>query len=408
MSALVGYGLIALLLALLAMDLGAFGERARAHDPAEAAVWTCIWLSLGFGFDFVVYSLYEYNWQGDELALTRHLTGKEAAIRYFAAFFGQKLFCVGAVIMFALVFSHFRLHLSAQRRALFWGVFGFLVLRALFATAGIGLVRNQEWVVYLFGGGAMYSAAALLAARHDNRRPQRNPLVRIARRAFPTLPDLRTPDFLKRRRGRLNMTQACVALLMTQTVALGFSIGSVPAVTLYTEQPFLIAASTGSACLGLRSLYFLVAGGLQRLRFLKLSLGLVVAFVGASFLAHPYLHVPRWLTILVMLALPAAGGIAAWRHHDAAPLLSPFADDFEEFGKVSVKQTRRIVILTMGVSLVALGLVFLLTPMPGMLTIFAGMGVLSVEFVWARRWLKLLRERAEQVRNSLFNSDKPQ
>lgn len=407
MSLWIAIALIVVFVGLLAVDLGAFGQRAQAHAPGDAAVWTWVWIVLGLGFNFVVYSLYEFKWQGDDLAITQALTGREAALQFFAAFIGQKALCVATVFIIALLFARFQTPLKGQERILFWAVFGALNLRALFATAGTGLLGAYDWVVYFFGGVAIYSSAALLAARNTRRKPRRNPLVRLARRYFPLAADASHEVFFVRNEGRRMMTPALAALIMTQSAALMFAISSVPMIAIFTRTPFIAAVSTACACLGMRSLYFVVAGVIDRFRFMKIALGLSLALVSLSFLFGPYLHFPFWLTLTVLCAALAGGILAACFHHDAIPLLSPLAQDVEELGAISIKQARRVVILTMGTSLILIGLAFMLTPMPGLLTVFAGLAALSTEFVWARRWVRKLREQTERLKNSIFKSDDP-
>jgi tellurite resistance protein TerC len=408
MTVWIAFALVLAFVVLLAMDLGAFGGRGLAHAPGDAAVWTCVWIVLGLSFNFVVYSLYEFKWQGDELAITQALTGRQAAEQFFAGFIGQKMLSVATVFIIALLFAHFETPLKGQERILFWGVFGALTLRAVFATAGTGLMATYDWIVYFFGGVAMYSSAALVAARHTNRKVKRNPLVRLAWRYYPMAPSAgHDVFFVRQKKGRRMMTPALVTLLMTQSAALVFAISSVPVFAIFTRKPFIIVVATACACLGMRSLYFVVAAAMERFRFMKIALGLSLAVVSLCFLFDPYVHVPFWLTLTVLCLALGSGILAACFHHDAVPLLSPLAQDLEELGAVSVKQARRVVILTMGSSLCLLGLVFLLTPMPSLLTIIAGLAALSTEFVWARRWLKKLREQTDRLRNSIFKSDDP-
>jgi len=397
-----GYALASLFLVLLAMDLGLFGRRGRAQKPADAVAWSIAWLVIGASFTFFVHSLYEYNWQGNALATTQGLAGREAALQFLGAFGAQKTLCAGAMIMTALLFSHFRLSLAAQRRTLFWVVFGSLSLKICVASLGARVVRNQDWALYLLGGVVIFYAAALIASRHDNFHPRRNPLVRLAGRFFPRQENHPKSRFFRRERGGWRMTHAFLALLMAQSVAVGFAVSSMPAAAVFTREPFLVVTSAACACLGLRSLYFVVAAFLDRMRFFKISLGVSVGLLGIQFLAIPYLKLSRTTTVAWLLVVLGTGACLSWRHRDASPLLSPLAEDLEEIGEISVKQTRRVVTVVMGGSMVLLGIVFLLTPLPGLLTIFAGLGVLSAEFIWARRWLAALRERAQRLRRAWF------
>ena len=403
MNSSICYGLAVLFVVLIGVDLGVFGGRVRARRPADALAWSLAWLAVGVGFAFFIYGFYEFGWQGNDPGAAGRLGGAGAAARFLGAFLTQKLLCVGAMLMTALIFAHLKLSLPAQRRTLFWAVFVSLILRALVAVAGIHTIRSQDWTAYLLGGAVVYSGAALMAATHRNRRPSRNLLVKLAARRSPLKVNSPKADFFQEVRRGKAMTHAFIALLMAQSVAFGFAVSSLPATAVFTRDPFIMASSAACACLGFQSLYFVVAAWLDRLRYFKIALGASIALFGIQFLLSPYFGLPPAATAIWLAGILGAGALASWRHRDAAPLLSPLADDLKELGAISVSQTRRVVILTMGLSMIVLGVLFMLTPLPGWLTVFAGFGLLSVEFVWARRWLKVLRDPAQLLRKVWSN-----
>ncbi len=316
-------GFFALVLTLLAIDLGVHRKQDRILPLREALVWTGFYVALALAFSVFVYLVYEHGWMAASATIREDLSGGEAALSFFTAWLLEWSLALDNILVIALVFSFFQVPGGQQHRVLFWGILGALVFRALMIIAGVTLIHRFEWIVYLFGGLLLFTAMRLLVARHDNLTPDRNPLVKFCRRCIPLTEGFRGSAFFVREGGRLHATPLALALMVVESTDLLFAADSIPAALAITTDPFLVFTSNIFAVLGLRALYFALAALLERFRYLKMSLVFVLAFVGIKFILSPHFHLPPWVSLAVIAGFLGVGALASMLYGDTAPLLSP-------------------------------------------------------------------------------------
>jgi tellurite resistance protein TerC len=288
---------VAFILGLLALDLLVFHRDAHAVTTREAAAWSAVWITVGVAFAGVVWAT----------------LGGVAAGEYLGGYLIEKSLSVDNIFLFALLFSYFRLPSAYQHRVLFWGVLGALMLRAIFIAAGAALMDNFHWTGYLFG--AFLVVTGVKMARHGNAEihPDRNPFLRLVRRVIPMTPDYRGQRFFVRRAGRRLATPLLAVLVVVETTDVLFAVDSIPAIFAVTTDPFLVFTSNAFAILGLRALYFLLAGIVERFVHLKLGLAAVLVFVGAKMLATDIYTIPIWTSLVVITLLIGTSMAASLR-----------------------------------------------------------------------------------------------
>jgi tellurite resistance protein TerC len=278
---------VAFVLAMLAIDLGLFQRKVHAVSMKEAGIWTIVWISLALSFNAVL-----YLWRGPEPAL-----------QFLAGYLIEKSLSVDNLFVFALLFSFFAVPAVYQHRVLFWGVLGALILRGLFVAAGTALISSFHWIIYVFGAFLVFTGARLALAGEGEVNPDKNPLLRLSRRFLPLTPGFEGQRFFVRRAGRVLATPLFLALLVVESTDLVFAVDSIPAVFAVTQDPFLVYTSNVFAILGLRSLYFLLAGAITRFYYLKLALGAILTFVGVKMLIADLFEIPVAISLGVIAGL---------------------------------------------------------------------------------------------------------
>lgn len=395
MEALVWLAFTVLVLGLLALDLGVLHRRDRVDTIGEAVAWSAFWFALALCFNLFVYFLYDHHWLGFGASLRHASTGGEAALEFFTGFLLEKSLSVDHVFVIALVFAHFGIPLAYQHRVLFWGILGAISLRGLMIAAGAALLGLVWWTIFVFGALLLITAVKLLVVRHDNLNPHDNLLVRFMRRHFLVTDDFHGTRFFVNLDGMRAATPLLVALLVVETSGAIFAVNSIPAVFAITGDPFLVYTSNVFAVLGLRSLYFALAGTIQHLRYVKMSLAFMLAFVGVKMLfarAHP-IPTPASLGVIGGILFVGISASVLTAGRETGGLVSPFGGELEQLMAVGRRQLRRIAILIGGSTVVVIGLAMIVLPGPAFLVIPAGLGILALEFVWARRWLVGTRRR---------------
>jgi TerC family integral membrane protein len=289
--------LLGTIAALLVADLLLVHRRPHTIGFREAALESGVWIALGLGFAVVVAVAF----------------GGDAAGEYVTGYLIEKSLSVDNVFVWAVLFSYFAVPHEYQFRVLFWGVFGALTLRAAFIFGGVAVLERFDWVLYLFGAFLVLTAVRI--ARHDSAEvdPEHNPVLRLARRVISSTDDYDGQKLVTRRSGRWLATPLLLVLVLVETTDVVFAIDSVPAILAVSRDPFIVFASNAFAILGLRALYFLLAGLAGRFRYLNVGLGVILGFVGLKMLATDLLHVPTWLS-LVVVAAALAGSIAVSLH----------------------------------------------------------------------------------------------
>jgi tellurite resistance protein TerC len=281
--------------AMLALDLLVLHRDAHEVSMREAALTSAMWVALGVLFGVGVWVL----------------AGGEHAGEYFAGYLIEKSLSVDNIFVFALILGYFAVPARYQHRVLFWGVVGALVMRAGFIAAGATLLDRFSWTVYVFGAFLLVTGVRMARQREEHVDPSRNPLLRLLRRRVPMTDGYDGQRFFVRRAGRLLATPLLAVLLVVETTDVVFAVDSIPAIFAVTEEPFLVFTSNAFAILGLRALYFLLAGMITRFAYLKLGLAAVLAFVGVKLLLTHVVHLPIWLSLGVIAGILGTALVAS-------------------------------------------------------------------------------------------------
>jgi tellurite resistance protein TerC len=276
-------GFILFVLGCIAVDMGAFRQRARIVTFREALVWSAIWFTLAMSF----------------AALLVPLRGHEEATEFVTGYLIELSLSLDNILVIALIFTAFKVPPEFQKRVLVWGILGALVMRGAMIGVGAVLVQNFSWVLYIFGVFLVMTGVKMLFAKKEAIEPENNPVIRFARKIFPISPTMEGQKFTSRWNGRFALTPLALVLLLVETTDLIFAVDSVPAVFAVTQKAFIVFTSNVFAILGLRSLYFLLAGAIGMFRYLTAGLSLVLVFVGAKMLLDPHDHAPQWFQIKI-------------------------------------------------------------------------------------------------------------
>jgi len=395
---------LVIVIGLLALDLGVLNRKAHVISTPEALGWTAIWVILALVFNVAVYYLYEHHLLGIGAELGHELNGRQAALLFFTGYLVEKSLSLDNIFVIALIFAYFRVPAMYQHRVLFWGILGALVLRGAMILAGAALIRRFDWIIYVFGALLILTAVKMLVARHDNLEPNKNPLVKLARRLYPVSPDFEGSRFFTRLEGRRAVTPLFLVLLVVESSDVLFAVDSIPAIFAVTTDPFIVFTSNVFAILGLRSLYFVLAGIMDKFRYLKMSLVFLLAYIGVKMLLSHHYPIPTFVSLCVICGILAVGILASIYagQRDTARLSGPMPEPLPQIVETAAKQMRRVVILLVGCSVILVGLVMIVLPGPAFLVIPAGLAILATEFVWARRLLRKLKRNAVAVKNGLL------
>jgi TerC family integral membrane protein len=300
----VGFNLSVLL--ILAIDLGLFNRKAHAITLREAALWSAVWVTLSLSFNLWIFLAH----------------GHQPGVEFLTAYLIEQSLSMDNIFVFLLIFRAFGIEPRFQHRVLFWGVLGAIVLRGTMIGLGTVLIQRFEWVLYLFGAFLLYVGAHMLIRGHEDFHPERNPLLRWARRVFPLAEETGNEHFFVLQNGRWAITPLFLTLVVVESSDVVFAVDSIPAVFGITREPFLVYTSNICAILGLRSFYFLLSGALSLFRYLDDGVSAVLIFVGAKMLVDPWLHLSPLVSLTVvggLLGTAMLASIIAMRKSPAAP-----------------------------------------------------------------------------------------
>ncbi|HUH17410.1 MAG TPA: TerC family protein [Methylomirabilota bacterium] len=295
---------------LLSLDLFVFHREAKPVAMREAAIWVAVWVTLGLAF-------------GGWIFVTR---GTTSGGEYLAGYLIEYSLSMDNVFVFAVLFAYFGVPAAYQHRLLFWGVLGAIVFRAIFIVAGIAVLEAFHFVIYLFGALLLYTAWRMIRTGTDHVDPSANPFLRLMRRFVPITDDFEGPRFFTRRNGKLWATPLFAALVVVESSDIMFAIDSVPAILAITQDTFIVFTSNAFAIMGLRSLYFLLAGLIDRFEYLKYGLAALLAFAGVKMLASDVVHLDVWVAlgiIVGILGISVAISLIATRGHDVPDATPP-------------------------------------------------------------------------------------
>ena len=285
----------ALVLGMLALDLGVFNRRAHVIRFREAAIWSGIWVGLALSFNLLV--LWRF--------------GVNRALEFFQAWMVEKALSVDNIFVFLAIFAYFAVAPRVQHRVLFWGIFGALVTRGVFIWTGATLLRSFHFVMYVFGVFLILTAGRLLVGEDVDVRPDKNIVLRLFRRVVPMTREYAGTRFIVHRDGRWLATPLLLVLVVLEATDVVFAVDSIPAVFGITQDVFIVYTSNIFAILGLRAMSFMVASAVRKLRFLKAGLALVLAFVGLKMLAGNYVHISELLSLAVVGLLLLGASLAS-------------------------------------------------------------------------------------------------
>jgi tellurite resistance protein TerC len=295
--------LLGIVLALLLVDLLVLHREAHEVTPREAAIESAVWVSIGLGFSLLVWVWF----------------GGTATTEYLSGYLVEQSLSVDNVFVWAIILSFFAVPAMYQHRVLFWGIFGALVLRATFIFAGVALIERFDWVLYVFGGFLLVTAVRLLLSDDDAQvDPSRSRFLKLVNRAVPSTPDLDGPHLFTRVDGRRLATPLFAVLVLVELTDLIFAVDSVPAVLAVSHEQFIVFSSNAFAILGLRSMYFLLADLHGRFRFLQQGLAVILAFVGVKMVISEWVHIPTWVSLVVIAVVLVVAVALSWRFPGAS------------------------------------------------------------------------------------------
>jgi tellurite resistance protein TerC len=278
-----------LVIGMLALDLGVFHRQAHEVRAKEALAWTAVWIALSLLFNAALYKWF----------------GSERALEFLTGYVIEKALSVDNVFVFVVLFSTFAVPKEYQHRVLFYGILGAVIMRGIFIAAGAALLHRFHWIMYVFGGILVITGIKLLFQSGDEVHPERNPIFRLARRVIPAVPEYHGQNFTARVNGRRMATPLLIVLIAIEATDVVFAVDSIPAIFAVTTDPFIVYTSNIFAILGLRALYFLLAGVMDKFHLLKAGLALVLGFVGTKMLLADVYKIPVLVSLAVIAALLA-------------------------------------------------------------------------------------------------------
>ena len=276
--------LVAAITIMLVVDLLLVHRTPHEISIKEAGIESAVWISIGLSFTAVM-----FWWQGGT-----------ASGEYLAGYLIEKSLSIDNVFVWAVIFNYFAVPRKYQFRVLFWGIFGALVLRAIFIFAGVALLERFDWILYVFGAFLLFTAWRIYKHDEAEVHPENNPVLKLVQKVVPSTPELDGQKMFTRKHGRLLATPLFAVLILVETTDVVFAVDSIPAILAVSREPFIVFSSNAFAILGLRALYFLLAGMAGRFRYLNAGLGVILAFVGVKMLLVEVYHMPTWLSLTVI------------------------------------------------------------------------------------------------------------
>jgi len=287
-------------IAMLMVDLGVFHRKAHVLSMREATIWSIVWVVVALVFNAIV-----WVWLGHQKAL-----------EFFTGYLVEKALSADNIFVFAVLFNYFAVPPEYRHRVLFWGVLGAIVFRLTFILAGTALLKKFHWVVYIFGIIVIVSGIKLLMRKDEEIDPERNPVLRLARRFLPITPNYHGQKFFVRLNGKFMATPLTLVLLVVESTDIVFAIDSIPAIFAITRDPFIVFTSNVCAILGLRALYFLLEGMIRLFRYLDEGLAVILVFIGIKMLVSEFYKIPTWVAlgfVAAVLAITIALSLMAER-----------------------------------------------------------------------------------------------
>lgn len=272
-------------LAMLTLDLGVFHRKSHEVELREALIWTSVWITLAMFFNLFIYSYF----------------GKETAIEFFTGYMIEKSLSIDNIFVIIMIFSYFQVPKAFQHKVLFWGILGALVMRVIFILSGIELIHRFHWLIYIFGAFLVITGIRMLTSGDAKLEPEKNPLVKLARRIFRFTPDFEGDRFFVKKEGLLWATPLFLVVIMIEFTDLIFAVDSIPAILSISDDSFIVYTSNVFAILGLRSLYFALAGIEKYFQYLKYGLSAILIFVGVKMSIASFIYIPVEISLIVIV-----------------------------------------------------------------------------------------------------------
>lgn len=300
-------GFTLFVLFMLAIDLGVFHRKAHTVSLKEASIWSVVWITLALIFNAGLY----------------FLRGPDPALQFFTGWLIEKSLSVDNIFVFVLLFSYFSVPAAYQHRVLFWGILGALVMRGILIAVGAVLLEEFHWIIYGFGAFLIFTGVRMGVQKETEVHPEKNPLLKLARRILPVTKNYERDRFIVRRAGRLAVTPLLLVLIIVESTDLVFAVDSIPAVFAVTTDPFIVYTSNVFAILGLRSLYFVFANVIDKFHYLKHALAVILTYVGVKMVLADIYPIPTFLSlafIAAVLAIAVVASVIRARHVAEKPV----------------------------------------------------------------------------------------
>ena len=280
---------------MLAIDLGIFNRKSHEVSVKEALAWSGVWVALALAFNAGV-----YFWQGQEVA-----------VQFFTGYVVEKSLSIDNIFVFLQVFAYFSVPAKYQHKILFWGVLGAIVMRAIFIFAGVALMREFHWIIYVFGAFLVITGIKMALQKDKEIHPEKNPLLKLLKRFIPLTSDYEGGHFFVKRNGLILATPLALVLVVIETTDIIFAVDSIPAILAITTDPFIVYSSNLFAIMGLRALFFALAGVVKRFHYIHYGLAAILAFVGVKMLASEFYKLPSVAALVVIAVILAFAMIAS-------------------------------------------------------------------------------------------------
>ena len=279
----IGFNLFVLI--MLALDLGVFHRKSHAVSVKEALIWTGVWITMALIFNLLIYSQF----------------GEEKAVEFFTGYIIEKSLSVDNIFVIILIFSYFQVSAEYQHKVLFWGILGALVMRGIFIFSGIELIHRFHWLVYIFGGFLIFTGVKMLVSDDSKIEPEKNPLIKFARKLFSVTKNFEGSNFFVQREGKIWATPLFLVVILIETTDLIFAVDSIPAILAVSEDSFIVYTSNVFAILGLRSLYFALSGIEKYFHYLKFGLSAILVFVGVKMCIVDLYKIPVEISLIIIV-----------------------------------------------------------------------------------------------------------
>ena len=274
----------AFVLGMLALDLGVFHRKSHEVSVKEALTWTSVWIALAMLFNLFIYYYFD----------------KEKAVEFFTGYLIEKSLSIDNIFVIIMIFSYFKVPTAYQHKVLFWGILGALVMRVIFILVGVELIHRFHWLIYIFGGFLVFTGIKMLSSNGAKFDPEKNPLVKLARKIFPFTSNFEGDKFFVRRNSALWATPLFLVVILIEATDLIFAVDSIPAILAISDDSFIVYTSNVFAILGLRSLYFVLAGIEKYFRYLKYGLSTILIFVGVKMCITDLYKIPVDLSLIIV------------------------------------------------------------------------------------------------------------